>query len=165
MPLSWSFVPPSIWSLQREFWAGSPAPLWSRDEVVPRGGAQRRMGSCEGGGLGGVAQEKPWAGRPKEEEAFLSCLLGGAAETLQPSQKTQFGEQQLCIWGCLEGSRVCREEFIYELVRGCGFSHSQGWKPPTFNSWEFWEILVRASACAMKGLNQCHPLGSLGCSI
>lgn len=42
-----------------------------------------------------------WAGwprrSPEEEEAFPSCLLGDAAETLQPSLKTQFGEQQLCI--------------------------------------------------------------------
>lgn len=55
------------------------------------------MGSRDGGGLGGVAQAEPRAGRPEEEEAFSSCLLGDAAETLQPSLKTQFGEQQLCI--------------------------------------------------------------------
>lgn len=79
------------------FWAGSLTLLWSRDEVVQQGGAQRRMGSRDGGGLGGVAQAEPRAGRPEEEEAFSSCLLGDAAETLQPSLKTQFGEQQLCI--------------------------------------------------------------------
>ena len=77
---------PAFGEFGKGFWAGSLALLWSRDRWSNGDGAQRRVGSREGGGLVGVAQE---------EEAFLSCLLGGATETPQPSQKT--GEQQLCI--------------------------------------------------------------------